>query len=100
MLLKKIDDFKASRGWLVKWMARHNLCYRRITSSGRNLPKDFVEKIIGHLNSVQKKAIHYATDAILGFDESSFYMDSIGNYSIEIKGSKICNKKSRAKQKI
>ena len=67
-------------------MARHNLCYRRITSSGRKLPKDFIDKIKEHLSSVQEKVTAYDFDMILGFDESSFYMDSIGNYTIEIRG--------------
>ena len=67
-------------------MGRFNLVYRRISSSGRNLPKDFIEKIKNHLNLVQEAASRYEPSMILGFDESSFYMDAVGNYSIETKG--------------
>ena len=65
---------------------RFKLGYRRITSSGRNLPKDFIEKIKAYLSLVQEKVDKYGVASIIGFDESSFYMDAVGNYSVEIRG--------------
>jgi hypothetical protein len=38
--LKKIKDFKASNGWLQRFFNRNDLVRRRITGTGRTLPKD------------------------------------------------------------
>jgi hypothetical protein len=67
-------------------MYRFKLGDRRITSSGRNLPKDFIEKIKSYLALVQEKVDKYGMGSIIGFEESSFYMDAVGNYSVEIRG--------------
>lgn len=34
------NDFKASRGWLYRFLIRHNYSHRRLTTSGRELPKN------------------------------------------------------------
>lgn len=64
-------------------MNRFNLCQRRITSSGRKLPSDCINIIKEYLNSIQEKVKNYPPNCIFNFDESSFYMDAVGNYSIE-----------------
>ncbi len=81
-----MKDFEATSGWLTKWMYRCKCVYRRITSSGRNLPKDLIPKLKANLSRLQDKARKYEWGSILGFDESSFYMDSVGNYSVEVRG--------------
>ena len=50
--------------------------------SGRNLSKDCVEKIKKYLDFVQDKAKNYEPKSIYAFDETSFYMDAVGSYSI------------------
>ena len=39
------DRFKASQGWLRNFLKRYNLVLRRITSKGRSLPQNSIEKI-------------------------------------------------------
>ena len=67
-------------------MRRHNLVIRRITGSGRTLPKDCVNTIKSYLNCVQGRRKDYPNDLVFGFDETSIYMDSFGSYSTETKG--------------
>lgn len=69
-------------------MMRYNLTIRRITSSGRTLPKNCIEKIKSYLDLVQEIVKDYEPKCVLGFDETSCYMGSFGNYSIEPKGQK------------
>ncbi len=68
-------------------MRRHNLVIRRISGSGRNLLKDCVNTIKSYLDCVQGRAKDYPKELVFGFDETSFYMDSFGSYSIETKDS-------------
>ena len=45
LCLKASKPFKASRGWLSNFCKRKNFSYRRITTSGRVLPKDAFNRI-------------------------------------------------------
>ena len=45
-----------------------------------------VPKIKAYLALVQERVDKYGTASIIGFDESSFYMDAVGNFSVEIRG--------------
>jgi hypothetical protein len=47
--------FKCSRGWVQNFMRRYDLVFRRITTSGRELPKNCVEVINVFLNEVKEK---------------------------------------------
>ena len=38
-------DFRASRGWLEKFMKRHGFSLRRRTTVSQRLPKDLVPKV-------------------------------------------------------
>ena len=49
--------FKCSRGWVQNFMKRYDLTIRRITTSGRELPKNCAELINGFLNEVKEKII-------------------------------------------
>ena len=93
--------FRASRGWVQNFMKRYNLAFRRITTSGRELPKDCVEIIKKFLDEVKNKIEDkgYRLNEIFGFDESSFYMDAPGSFSIAKKGSKRVAAKTSGKEK-
>jgi hypothetical protein len=67
-------------------MRRHNLVIRRISGSGRTLPKDCVNTIKSYLDFVQIRAREYEKKEIFAYDETSVFMDSFGSYSIETKG--------------
>jgi len=84
--LKKIKDFKASAGWLQRFMNRNDLVRRRITGTGRTLPKDCKEQIKSYLGTIQEVAKTYDSNHVFNFDETSHYMDRPGNYAIEKRG--------------
>ena len=50
--------FKASRGWLQNFMKRYNLSFRRITTTGRDLPKNCVQVVNEFLKEVKSKIDH------------------------------------------
>jgi hypothetical protein len=41
-----IDGFKASRGWIMRFFTRNELCIRRKTSVSQRLPDAYEEKIL------------------------------------------------------
>jgi hypothetical protein len=46
---KQLDESvvrKSSSDWLRNFMGRYDLSYRRITTSGRDLPKDCIQIIV------------------------------------------------------
>jgi hypothetical protein len=69
--------FRASRGWVQNFMERYNLAFRRITTSGRELPKI----------------------KVIDWMRFSAYMDAPGSYSIAKKGSKRVAAKTSGKEK-
>ena len=93
--LEEIQKFKASYGWLKRFMDRFDLVQRRITGTGRTLPKDCKNQINHYLNQVQSFAKLYDPKCIFNFYESSFYMDSPGTYSIEKRGNFNYNLKAK-----
>ena len=76
--------FYASDGWLHGFLRRKNYKLRRITTTGRDLPKDFLETI----NQFhQDCALNFIDDdefdlnALINMDETSIYLDKPSNYS-------------------
>lgn len=85
-----IDSFKCSSGWLVRFLRRGKLRFRRITTSGRELPRDakdtistFISICSNHMvsNRVQRSAVY-------NFDETVVYLDSFCKYKIRIQKEK------------
>ena len=70
-------NFKASNGWLEKFLKRYGLCSRRVSSSGRELPKN-CKKIIELFLQDCSKFNEVCTSAIYNMDEASIYLDSPG----------------------
>ena len=70
-------SFSASCGWLKKFLKRKRLVMRRITTSGRDLPKDCAEIV----NSFLKECEHdymqhdFDRDGLVNSDETSIYLD-------------------------
>lgn len=93
------NKFLSSYGWLRRFMARHNLVLRRICGTGCLPPKNCAEKIDSYLNLVKAKISDYQPNEIFNFDESSFYMDMPGNYTIETRGIKRAFCKSTGQEK-
>jgi len=67
--------FTGTNGWLVNFLSRHNLTLRRITSSGRALPKNSQEIIQKHLKKMAQFATEYRKSSILNMDETNIQLD-------------------------
>ncbi|RNA25757.1 pogo transposable element with KRAB domain-like [Brachionus plicatilis] len=94
--------FKASIGWLRRFMKRKELVLRRISDSGRGIPNDcqnIVQEYIMNVNRIIADN-NLQPYEIFNFDESSFYMCSPGNFTIDYKGAKKFYSKSCGKEKV
>ena len=76
--------FIASDGWLRGFLKRKSYTVRRITTTGRDLPKDFLETI----NEFHKEcALNFIDDdefdpnGLINMDETSIYIDKPSNYT-------------------
>lgn len=81
-------QFKASYGWSRRFFKRYGLVLRRISGSGRAFKADTVVTIRDYLLEIRNLAKDFTEDEIFNFDETSFYMDSVGNYTLAGKGSR------------
>lgn len=84
----QVANFKATHGWCRRFMNRFNLVFRRISSSGRDLPKNSIDLVLEFFNKIRELIgeHNFTLNQILNMDESSFYMDMPGNYTIAQKG--------------
>ena len=71
-------------------MKRYNLVLRRMDGSGSgwSFKQDTPIIIVNYLKKVREKAKEFTEDEIFNFDESSFYMETVGNYTVSNKGAR------------
>ena len=84
------DEFKASRGWLQRFMKRHDLSLRRKTTVSQSVPSDVIPKLVSfilHLRLLQTSRV-YSTDSIFAMDETACWMDMPGDTTIAPTGSR------------
>lgn len=83
-------DFKASAGWLNRFLIRHNLSLRSRTSLSQKLPADLETKIQSFTQYVRKlrEDDEYEDDFIINMDETPVFFDLVPNKTVEKKGSK------------
>jgi hypothetical protein len=69
----------ASYGWFRRFLLRKKLVLRRLSGSGRELPKDASSICTEYLNSINKtiNEAKYENTAIISFDETSIYLDMV-----------------------
>jgi hypothetical protein len=84
----KAKMFQASNGWLLRFLKRFNLVVRRISSSGRELPKNCCNIVYNYLKSVNQtiKNKRYTPDEVIYFDEISMCANMLQNHSYDISG--------------
>ncbi len=114
------NNFTVSNGWITRFLKRFILVSRRITGSGKKLPKNAADIAGAYLSEVRDKiasngdnlifinstSIHcviylyadfqyqfsilkgYELGQIIGFDETTFYLDMPGNYTYEQVGAR------------
>lgn len=73
-----INNFRCSDGWLNRFLKRNRLSLRRVTTSGRDLPSNSVEIIVGFMDgcSYQILANNFDSNRIINMDQTSIYLDS------------------------
>uniref|UniRef100_A0A224YXZ2 Pogo ele1 orf1-h 1e-40-j 4 n=1 Tax=Rhipicephalus zambeziensis TaxID=60191 RepID=A0A224YXZ2_9ACAR len=83
-------DFKASRGWLQKFMKRFGFSLRRRTSIAQKLPADYEEKLLEFQRFVLRKreARAYPLGQIGNADQTPVYFDMPVAYTVSEKGAK------------
>lgn len=84
-----ISNFKASNGWLGKFLKRNNFVLRRISSRGRALPANSVDVIRTFITTANDANVMRSLDQIYNLDETTIYLDSSENYTYEKKGQNV-----------
>lgn len=71
------EDFKASRGWLEKFMKRNGLSLRRKTSVAQQDPERLVAKVVSYIIQVRRlqEKQSYAPSHIIAMDETPVWCD-------------------------
>lgn len=82
--------FQASRGWLQKFMKRHELSLRSRTSLSQRLPADLEEKISSFQTFVKTERSSEEIDDryIVNMDETPVFFDIVPNKTVEQTGNK------------
>lgn len=85
-----ITSFKASRGWLEKWKARHSVSTREKTTVAQKMPPQMEEKILSFHRFVirMRKLRDYPISNIGNIDETAVYFDMPGSSTLHHKGEK------------
>lgn len=100
----KIDNkqFKASIGWVVRFMRRHNLSMRRRTSVCQKLPADYTDKVLNfHKFLIQKRQkTAYLLSQIGNADQTPVFFDMPRNSTIDDKGASSVRVKTTGNEKL
>ena len=83
-------EFKSSDGWLQNYLSRHNLKYRRVTTTGRELPSNTgptLRNFFNDCNNIFRK-VYFNRDKIFNMDETSIYLDYPSNYTYDKRGTR------------
>ena len=86
-LILSIDkNFKASNGWLEKFLLRHNLVSRHPTTTCQKEPEECAVKIVDCLLFVEQRRRTSNYTYIYAADETAVYLDYSSNLTVENKG--------------
>ena len=83
-------QFKASEGWLRKFMTRNNLVLRARTNMSQTLPKDLEEKIATFRQQIRhvRENSDFPYALIANMDETPIYLDLVPRKTVDRKGKK------------
>jgi hypothetical protein len=94
--------FQFSNGWLNRFIKRHNLTSRAITSIGQKVPenaKQLAESYFEFLNQ-QFAQHHYEHKFIGGMDETPVWFDLPNSHTYDLRGVKSVKAKTTGKEKL
>lgn len=74
------SNFKASNGWMDKFLKRKKFVLRRVTSSGRDLPKNSPEILRKFIANAAQTVSKSSLSEIYNMDETCIYLDAPGIY--------------------
>ena len=86
LTLSTEENFKASNGWLEKFLLRHNLVSRRPTTTCQKEPEEYAEKIVNYLLFVENSRRTSNYRYIFAADETADYLDYSSSLTVEYKG--------------
>ena len=95
------DDFKASRGWLAKFMKRNGLSLRRKTSIAQQDPERMIAKLVSYVIQVRRlqKKHEYSPSDIIAMDETPVWCDMVSETTIDATGKKTITLKTTGHEK-
>lgn len=88
---EKFPDFKASAGWLTKFMDRNNFSLRKHTSLSQKLPSDLEVRLMVFYKHLRELRIEYELDEdtlIINMDEVPMVFDTVPANTVHRRGEK------------
>ena len=95
------EEFKASRGWLEKFMRCNNLTLRRKTSIARKDPEKLIAKLVSYVIQIRRmqKANNYQDAQIIVMDETPVWSDIVSQTTVDACGKKTITMKTTGHEK-
>eukprot|EP00794_Sanderia_malayensis_P013386 gene13386-14759_t len=95
------EIFKASKGWLDKFMKRHGLSLRRQTSIAQKDPDLLIAKIVSYILRVRRlrQKYCYRFNDIIAFDKTPVWADMVSSTTVDVTGSKTISLKTTGHEK-
>jgi len=95
------EDFKASRGWLCRFMKRNGLSLRRKTSVAQQDPDKMLGKLVSYIIQVKRlqKQHNYGPSDIIAMDETPVWCDMVSETTIDTTGKKSITLKTTGHEK-
>jgi hypothetical protein len=93
--------FKASRGWLDKFMHRNELSVRRRTTIAQKSPDDMIKKMVSFVRFVERarEKTQATPSEIIAMDETAVWFDMVGETTVHSTGAKSISIKSTGHEK-
>jgi hypothetical protein len=82
VLSKLFFNFKASRGWLERFMKRHGFSLCRRTTVSQRLPKDLVLKVTAFIMGTRRLSNQYALGSMGNMNETPLWLDMPGETTV------------------
>ena len=89
------DDFKASRGWLERFMSRKRLSLRRKTTVCQSVPADCIPKLVSFITHLRQLQLRHNYRQ----DETACWMDMPSDTTVNLTGSRSVPLKSTGHEK-